>query len=241
MKKMKLILVSAGLVIAALALNSCDDDGYSLDKVWYSIATINPLSDTNAYSLTLDDGTTLWPAATAIPWYKPSENQRALVMYTLLSDEFQGYDHAVKVHDIQNVLTKAIAEDLGAENDRKYGTDPVKILDMWIGDGYLNVKFGFNYGGGVKHFINLVKRDSVDAPYYFEFRHNAYNDSEHIGQKGLVAFDLSTLDTAGKDEISLTIHVKTFEGEKDYTITYNPSKQPAAPEKNLSDHFVEIR
>jgi hypothetical protein len=241
MKKMKSFLLNMGLVMTVIVLNSCNnDEGYSLDKVWYSIATVNPLDDTKSFSLTLDDGTTLWPVSPT-PGYSPKENQRALVMYTLLSDKFQGYDHAIKVYSLQNVLTKAIAEDLGDENNNHYGNDPVEMLDMWIGDGYLNVKFGFNYGGTVKHFINLVQRDSVNAPYFFEFRHHAYNDNEHVGQKGLVAFDLSTLDTGGQ-EIQLTIRVKTFDGEQDYTLSYHP-KQPAlgTAEKELSEHFVDIR
>jgi hypothetical protein len=217
-----------------------DDSGYSLGKVWYSLATVEPLGDTSAYFLTLDHGSTLWPAATDIPWYVPGEKHRALVFYTILSDTFQGYDHAVKVLSIRDILTKPIAEDLGEENDAHYGNDPVKILDLWIGDGYLNVKFGFNYGGGVKHFINLVKRDGVDTPNYFEFRHNAYQDSAYTGRKGIVAFDLSSLDTDGQ-EILLTIRVKTFEGDKDYTIKYQPDKAEQSDlQSDSQEDFAEI-
>lgn len=240
----KKLFLCMGIVMTSLVLNSCDmdNDGYSLDKVWYSIATVEPLGDSPAYFLTLDQGTTLWPAATNIPWYVPKERQRALVFYTILSDAFQGYDHAVKVLDIQGVLTKPIAEDKGEENDAYYGDDPVKILDMWVGDGYLNVEFRFNYGGSVKHFINLVKRDDAEKPNYFEFRHNAYQENAYAGRNGIVAFDLSTLET-DEEEIQLTIRVKTFEGDKNYTVNYRPDKiaqEPPSSARNPQADFAEI-
>ncbi|MDR1455003.1 MAG: NigD-like protein [Tannerella sp.] len=222
MKLIRLIYVCAGVLAASCVFNSCNDsEGYSLDNVWYSMATVVPSDDSPAYHLRLDRGTTLWPAASSIPWYAPTEKHRALVYYTVLSDAFQGYDHAVKVLDIRDVLTKPVAGDRGGENDSYYGTDPVRILDLWIGDGYLNVEFGFGYGGNVRHFINLVKREGGDTPSCFEFRHNAYGDNVHVQSKGIVSFDLSSLEVEGED-LQLVIRAKTPEGEKDYTVTYRP-------------------
>jgi hypothetical protein len=245
MKAIKLIFACTGVLVASYVFNSCTkDDGYSLGDVWYSIATVVPANDSPTYYLRLDYGTTLWPVATDIPWYVPKEKHRVLAYYTVLSDSYYDYDHAVKVLDIQDVLTKPIAEDQGEDNDSYFGNDPVKILSMWVGDGYLNVKFGFNYGGSVKHFINLVKRESENTPWYFEFRHNAYQDNAYVQRNGIVSFDLSSLKTDGT-EIQLTIRVKTFEGEKDYTITYNPGSSGQTTnsvERTLSgdSDFVEI-
>jgi hypothetical protein len=243
MKKIKLIFLSLGVAAMTLLVNSCNDDGYSLGNVWYSLVTVTPLEgNSHSYYLTTDNGKTLWPAASDIPWYKSGERHRALAFYTLLSDSFHNYDHAVKVLDVQDILTKPVAEDKGEENEAYYGNDPVKMLDMWIGDGYLNVEFGFNYGGSVKHFINLLKLEKEGTPNYFEFRHNAYHDSPQAGRKGIVAFDLASLDTGGA-EIELTIRVKTFDGDKDYTVKYKPGAKGKDPvEKTFSGtgDFVEV-
>jgi len=238
MKKMKIFVLIAGMMLMAFTFNSCDDDDdYSLGDIYGSIATVKPLSEnSNSYSFILDGGSTLWPATNHVPWYKPNDNQRAIIYYTILSDKFQGYDHAILLRDISNILTKYPAENLGnEENDEKYGIDPVEILDMWIGDGFLNVRFGFNYGGKVKHFINLVQREDVNTPYYFEFRHNAYDDTENAGAKGLVAFNLSHLNI--KEEVTLTIKVKTFEGDKEYPIVYKPGQKESG-EKNFSEQDI---
>ena len=231
-----------GLVVAALVLNSCNnDDSYSLNKAWYSIATVHPLDNSKSFWLSLDNGASLWPVATNIPWYNPKEQQRAFVIYTLLSDEFHGYDHAIKILDLKSILTKPVAENLGEENDDIYGTDPVRISNMWIGGGYLNIVFEFNYGGNAVHYINLIKNESVNTPYFFEFRHNAYDDSKGYRRKGIVAFDLSSVDTNG-EEVELLISVNTFEGNKQYTIQYNISNSQAVQERNyLMESFIETR
>lgn len=239
MRLMKCILLGFWIASAVFVFNSCsDDEGYSLDKVWYSIATIHPMEN-NSYWLSLDNGISLWPVATSIPWYNPDAKQRAFVVYTLLSGKYYGYDHAIKILDLKSILTKSIAENSGEENDEKYGTDPVEISDMWIGDGYLNIVFEFYYGGNAVHFINLVENVSEDNPYLFEFRHNAFNDNIRYRRKGIVAFDLSSVNTMEK-EVELSILVNTFEGVKNYKVVYNSSKNPTSQSRNYSmESFVE--
>ena len=240
MKTIKKFMFGLGILIMSFLFNSClDDDGYSLDKAWYSIATINPLEDSKAYWLSLDNGTSLWPVATNIPWYNPKENQRAFVVYTLLSDKFNEYDHAIKILDLKTILTKPVAENLGEKNDETYGTDPVSMSEMWIGDGYLNIVFEFYYGGNTVHFINLMENASDDNPYLFEFRHNAYNDNTHFLRKGIVAIDLSSVDTMGED-VELSISFNTFEGVKNYNVEYNSSKNPVSQSRSyMKESFVE--
>ena len=244
MKRMKCMMLSAGIVLTSFMLGSCsNDDGYSLDKAWYSVATIRTGGyGSTSYWLTLDGGTSLWPVAMNVPLHNLKEKQRAFVVYTILSDEFNGYDHAVKILDVKSILTKPIAENKGEQNDENYGTDPVGISDMWIGDGFLNIVFEFNYGGNSVHYINLVENDTVNTPYFFEFRHNAYNDNELYRRKGIVAFDLSSVDTMG-EEVELAIQVNTFDdGKKIFKIKYHPSNNPAAQNREYSmESFVEMK
>ncbi|MDD3358401.1 MAG: NigD-like protein [Parabacteroides sp.] len=243
MKPFKVFAIATGLILSTLVFNSClsDDDDYSLGNYWISIATVEPLTDNN-YSLILDDGTKLWPAATNYPGYSPKDDQRALVNYTILSDSVQGYDHYIKVNSIQNILTKSIAS-LTSTNDADFGNDPVKIINMWVGGGYLNVQFGFNYGGAKPHFINLV-RDTTQTsdPKILEFRHNAYDDQAMVAKEGLVAFNLSSLIEAGKDSVEFTVKVKTFDGDKTYDLNYNWTKNDMVNPKSISvNSFGDIK
>jgi len=147
-------IFSIGILVFLL---SCDDNSHSLGEFRINIATVVPEGE-NAYSLLLDNGTRLWPAATAVI-YHPTYNQRVFLNYTILSGPQDGYDHYIKVNDIWNILTKQIIE-LNTQNEDSIGNDPVKTNAVWVGGDYLNVSFMFNYGGVQPHAINLVKTHS---------------------------------------------------------------------------------
>ncbi len=210
-------------VIALLLISSCDkkDKNYSLGEFRINIATAIPKGE-NIYSLILDDGTTLWPAASERK-YQPATNQRVFVNYTILSDAKDGYDHFVKVNDIWNILTKDIIK-LTAQNEDSIGNDPVEVNYIWVGNDYLNIDFMFNYGGVRPHAINLVKNtlSTATAPDVIdlEFRHNAYRSSRSKFYEGFVCFNLKPLRVAGTDSVKLAIKVKTLNETKTYNAVY---------------------
>ncbi|QRX62820.1 NigD-like N-terminal domain-containing protein [Dysgonomonadaceae bacterium zrk40] len=211
-------LVSAGIL---LAMVSCDDNSHSLGSFGIDIATVNPEGE-DAYSLLLDNGKRLWPAASAVP-YNPTFNQRVFLNYTILSDAQSGYDHYVKVNDIWNILTKDVIE-LNAENADSIGNDPVKSNAVWVGGDYLNVSFMFNYGGVKPHAINLVKNSasavSSDDPINLEFRHNAYQSDRTKLFEGFVCFDLKPLRSSTADSVLLSVKVKEWDKDVTYDVIY---------------------
>ena len=77
-----------------------------------------------------------------------------ITYFNPLYDNYEGYDHAVKVEHNYNVLTKQV-EDLTAENESEFGNDPVWVNKdmMWIGGGYLNVIFRQNLPVKEKHLV----------------------------------------------------------------------------------------
>lgn len=242
MKTIKLLLMMIGVGLSSTLFYSClnDDDSYSLGKFWISTATVVPLNDITYY-LRMDDGTTLWPAATDMPYYEPKENQRALVNFTILSDSLDGYDHYVKINRIDNYLTKNIAENKGAENDSIYGKDPIQVADIWVGDNYLNIYLKAYFGGVKKHFINLIPTDEENVD--FELRHNAYDDPSPGYLRGeLVAFKLDipsdTTQTAVQDSSIIAVKVKTFDGDKVYKVKF-ANKVNASYAKYSNDVFLE--
>jgi len=221
MKMLKRLVLSVGVILTSLIFHSClDDDGYSLGKFWIGVATIES-EGSGAHYFRLDDNTTLWPVN--VDYYTGhnlEDGQRTLLNYTILSDSLSGFSHYVKVNGVEPILTKKIAEDMGEKNDSIYGNDPVSIKDIWIGGGYLNIWFITNVGGQVRHYVNLLP-DMKEDSYSLEFRHNAYNDPDIASATGVVCFDLSSLPDTDGEDVTLTIKVKTFEGDKDLKFKYN--------------------
>lgn len=232
MKKLNLYLLAI-MMMTIPVLQSCDDDGYSLGDFVVRMATVR-VTDGNSYYLEIDNGKTLWPAATDIPWYKPVDGQRTLANYTLLSDNFQGYDHAVKVNYLSNVLTKPV-ETLTAENEEEYGNDPAYIEQMWVGGNYLNVQFVFNVPYGEAHRVSLVRNTTgednlIDDEGYvhLEYRYNNQDDMSGYRRRSFVSFNLGEYGPQTEAQIYVKgIKVKInsiVNGEKEIVFDYESAE-----------------
>jgi len=234
MKKICINLFTLFMCLTTITFTSCDDDGYDLGKFVVSLATVNPIDEQHGtYYLTMDDGTTLWPAASNV-YYRPKNDQRVIVNFTLLSDSLTGYDHYVKINALQEILTKKVV-DLTLENEAEIGNDPVKILDLWVGDNYLNIHYGINVGGDQMHTLNLVQ-NKIDAEtegnaIVLELRHNANDDPQRYGSNGYVAFDLKKFQEGDLESVDFIIKNLDFNEEtKEYKITYKY--------KNVDEHLI---
>lgn len=192
MKKLSLYFLAMLFGITPFFIQSCDSDGYSLNDQVVRMATVRVVSG-NLYSLEIDNGKKLWVAASDAYWYKPVDGQRVVANFTLLSDEYESYDHAIKVNFLWNVLTKQV-EELTEENEETYGDDEVRIEDMWVGGNYLNIQFRFFLPNHYKHRVSLVKNTTVENPedgyIHLEYRYNNEDDETSLMRRSLVSFNL---------------------------------------------------
>jgi hypothetical protein len=95
MRKLHWLFMAVCLAVMPV-LHSCDDDeGYSIGDftppLWATVRVTG-----NAFYLDCDVWGTLWPVNTDLWWYEPVDGKRVITMFNPLSDEFDGYDHAVK-------------------------------------------------------------------------------------------------------------------------------------------------
>lgn len=178
----------------------------------------------------------LWPAATSIPWYAPIDGQRVIVVFNPLSDDFQGYDCAVKVEGIREVLTKQI-EQLIPENEEDFGNDPIAIIKdyMWISGGFLNVVFKQDRPLEVKHRISLVYADSLvpdeEGYVHLELRYNTYDDVTGVWASGAVSFNLNAIEkTSGLKGIKVKV-TSAENGEIEIPFELLSSSVPEAVQK----------
>lgn len=229
MKTLKTLLLFAAVCCISFVLPSClnDDNDFSLGK--YQLEIVSVKSAGNAPYFRADDGTTLWPAAGYVDLSRLGEGQRVWLNMTLLGDSTMGaqhFDYYIRVNQVDTVLTKRLAPDLGADNDAVYGTDPVEIRSMRTGNGHLTIRFAAKFGDEKKHWVNLVKNDRIEDetyPIHLEFRHNAQGDPQLSTQEGWVCFDLGDLPTPYTKTVDLIVKVITPDGPKEYKINYNPN------------------
>ena len=215
----KLLVVATVVVI----FSSCDDDdGYSLDKYRVGMATVDapgstepfPVGGTTPFWLTLDNGSTLWPAA-----FNPYlsgvtlQNQHRIVAdFTLLSGEKDGYSHYIRLNDLRKVLTKSIDTVTVQTPDTSVlrGRDPIDMEEVWTGDGFINIVFDYFGSSGRTHYINLVVNEENAGPnpahgvWSLEFVHDAKGDSRERAYRGIVSFRIPADLPTGVNKIKIT-------------------------------------
>ena len=213
------------------ALQSCtdEDDGYSIGDLSYpNWATIR-LTD-NTFYLNSDTWGTLWPVNTDINWYQFVDGQRVMTVFNPIYDNYEGYDHAVKIEDMWLALTKGV-ETLTPENEEEYGNDPVLIRksDMTVSGGYINIIFMQNLPANpnTKHRISLVQRaedteETTDGYIHLELRYNDYDNLSGVRAAGLVSFNLVDLNiTSDTKGIKLKLNSEV-NGEVEITFDKQP-------------------
>ena len=222
--KTKTFLLLLVLLPVAMIFTSCEDDR-DVSPLYNGLVTIR-YTDSDVLYFQLDDVRTLYPVnmGNSKLW---EDGQRALINFYVVDEDDKGFTDAVYVNWIERVLTKAMVESKGVENDSLYGKDPVEIVRDWVTvveDGYLTLRFRTYWSGGVTHTVNLLTGVNPTNPYEVEFRHNANGDLNYYVGDGLVSFDLGKLpDTEGKT-VKLTLKWMSFSGPKSVVFDYCTSK-----------------
>ena len=221
MRNLKAYILSFILIGVGSFTTSCSDDGYSLGDMWGGIATVDNIDD-STFSLTIGDSTKLWIAATNIPNYHPTQ-RRVLINFTILGDNYAGYDHVVKLNNIRDILTKDI-QPIGWQELNNAANDPVILKSMWVSGGFLNVRFLYPYGGDSKHEINLYRVEdqmtsSTDV-IKLEFRHDKNDDVDRWWQETYVCFDLKSLQSPIQDSVDFEVTINTKDDIEKLNFTY---------------------
>lgn len=238
----KLFLIST-VLSAALIFGSCSNEKDSFVYVGFAnaLVTVKPVSENECY-LQLDENTTLFPVNMQGSPYGDKE-VRALINYYDVDSQHANYTKNVYVNWIDSIRTKSTVPSLGAENDEKYGNDPVEIVDDWMTiseDGYLTLRFRtITSGVGRTHYVNLLTQVDPYDPYVVEFRHDANGDVQGYYADGLVAFRLDQLPDTNGETVKLTLKWKAFGSEKSTTFNYCTRKSASSDNEDETDNDME--
>lgn len=208
----------------AIAFTSCDNDESSIDNYWIDMGTIHKVSSTSTeFYITFDNGDKVWPAIKNFPYNNPKEGQRIIANYTILSNGHDGYNHDVRLNDIYQVLTKPIVK-LTTANADSIGNDPLIITNAWIASDYLNIEFEY-LGNSQRHMVNLVESDlfpSTTEVAKLQFRQNGYGDEKSYRLRGIVSFNIKSLQTEGALNRKIELTTTDYDGvSRTLLLTYD--------------------
>lgn len=211
MKIRSIAAIAAGILLAASVQSCTKDNKYK--PAFSAIVTVQP--EAECVVLQLNDSVTL--NATNLKPEAFTKVNRAMVSFSFVEEEpdFTKLNHDVTLYAIDTILTKLPSPDLGVDNDAKYGTDKLEIIDDWVTigeDGYLNLRVRtMSAYHTAKHVISLVHVDDAELPNTYEIRHDAHGDNFGQYIDGLVAFDLNSLCPADRSPVTLHLKWEGFE------------------------------
>ena len=222
-------LVFIAMVISVFSLfTSCDnDDDYcSLGDIWVGLGLIHKDAASAAYTIAMDDGEILYPAAADTLWPSLKNNDRVLTNFTILGNkENPNHDeqYYVEIYSLKKILYKGILDITPAIED-SIGNDPISVRDHWLKNDMLNFELQY-FGGSTIHYINLVKQpgeiNTENGPVILELRHNTNSDNEQLPLSAIVTFDMTSLKVTGKTSTPYKIIAKGFDGNDfEYTGEY---------------------
>ncbi len=218
---MKTLLRFSLIGLLAVSLFSCDlddDDAYSLGKFWVGFGLIEAdEADGSNLTITMDDGSVLYPVSSYHLWNNVEDYDRVLVNYTIIGDKLIDDEHEeyyVKINSLKDILYKGVF-DITPETEDSIGNDPIHVSEVWQSGDLLTFELDY-YGYSKVHYINLVRPPgvlSVDVPVQLELRHNNRDDEQNYWLSALVTFDLETIQIAGQDSVQFVVTGDEFEGE----------------------------
>lgn len=250
MRKFSFLLTGLLTLITTVILQSCkdDDDNIYYYNQSYAVGSM-VVKEGEAPYLQLDSKKTMLPANTFIPSLFLENGRRVIVNFSLLQENYMGYDYYIAINDIDTVLVKNIIP-ITPETADSIGNDPVNIINMWTSDEYLTIQFEMRGAGDKKHMVNVVRDFSLtnnpdkDKYMQLEFRHNMEGDRE-IDRKfwGVASFRLKDLAPQESDLAGLKIKVNTFKGEKTYNLKYEKEESADQPPVTTqkSNSFIHIK
>lgn len=218
------------LAFAAMVTSSCDTDTDDYNGYYYNvptaIVTVRPGSAISTFYLQLDDSTSLLPTNMTTSPYGEKE-VRAFVNYKYTDDNPLIHNKAVQINWIDSILTKTMVADMGADNAKTYGNDPVEIVkgfETCAEDGYMNIRFRTKWGNQQSHTVNLSWTKDDNGNLTAEFHHNANGDTSSMTADGMVAFRLDEEFNKPDAPYNITLKWKSFSGDKTATFKYIPRK-----------------
>lgn len=190
MEKKLLSTVTKGLLIVAFSwgLLSCEKNH---DPIYEGYGLVNKLGD-NKFSVTLDDGSLIYPRESFISPSQLKDSTRLYMHFNILEEN----DSCafVRLTYADSILVKSILPYQESAMD-SVGNDPVKITHAWFAHGFLNFEFMFagraHLDANRAHMVNLVQYPSENNKLVFEFCHNDFDDYRDKVYIGVVSFRIN--------------------------------------------------
>lgn len=202
------------LLCALLVMASCSDNDDYAPAYVQELADLTTDSSGASTNITTDNGELL-TLTQAVTGLRPDTTYRILANYIRQGSEAQLAGYA-----------KILAPEVGIFSIENVVTDPLSVTSCWQGSDYINLRIrikstsdGTHYFGF--HETNYIRHADGKRTMCVMLIHDQNNDPLYYSRETYISLPLrplSSLLTAGRDSLQLTIH--TFDGTIVRTFSY---------------------
>lgn len=185
-------------VLVLLFFVCCDKKDSRIPDFFVEFATI--IKNETSITIQLDNGNILTP--------EPSSNNldidngsRVIINYTPLEGSY------IKINSIQKIFLGNIEEGF----PEKIGSDPIKIISVWVSGSYLNISFQVDFHSK-PHSASLFRNMNAEKPTLY-LNYSREDDPAGAPTRMYLSFNLGNLQNE-----DLTVYINTYDGNRKYDL-----------------------
>ena len=212
------------IAIATITLPSCLDDDDNMEVIVpNAVVTLKTSPSDGKFFIQLDDSTTLNPVNMQRSPYGEKE-VRAFINFNEVNENSRMTSRDVHVNWVDSIRTKGMSTNMGIDNDRIYGADPLELVNDWttvVEDGYLTIRFRTHFAyGAPSHYLYLTPNNNPENPYEVTLHHDAKGDVHGEIRDGVIAFRLDMLPDTNGETVDLIVNWNSYLGYKSAKFKY---------------------
>ena len=201
-----------------LLMSACGEDDYYYPSVKLEFVTVKAGTDGSIQTLIPDNGEALTVSkdrtGSAI---SPNTSRRVMSNYETLSN---GHTATAVIYSLQSLVTPTPkpADDPTYRDGLKH--DPVDVVSIWLGRGYLNMILNLKVNGGKQHVFGIVEDLSefeTNGTVNMLLYHDANGDEEYYNRRAYLSVPLDKYADAENPGQKITIKFKYYTYDTDGT------------------------
>ena len=217
-----IIALCAYFSVACSSDNS--DSPYSTIGQAVVLTTVDTNTDVNGPFFILDDGASVWPYSSIVPYDKLQKGERVLCNFTYLNGSKQGFTYFARLNGFSVVPMENIINMTNFNKD-SIGNTPMMLQNLWVTSEYVNVRFYINKPQASEPIISLVVNRLVeevnDGYAHLQLCYNNNGCNTDYVPNALVSFRLGDYAPSGSSLKGLKIRLNTVQdNDTVFTVAY---------------------
>ncbi|WP_455497623.1 NigD1/NigD2 family lipoprotein [Coprobacter sp.] len=197
---------------------SCNDDDIKFNYGNFRMDFVTVLSSETGIKFLRDDGMTLFSATNSANSEYLNPGNRIILRY-IPGEKISPTEQSADIQSISVVPQGDIRLSM-KEQAESFGNDPLYIISLWPGGGYLNLRYKIELNNAHHQLVmfyipeNQISQDTL----YLELRHKANSNNPGYLSKGYASFALEKIHNSIQKVKAIKVNTNIYNLKQQYFI-----------------------